>query len=155
MELIHFSDEHFMKEALKEAQKALLKDEVPVGAVIVCKNKIIARSHKLTETLNDVTAHTEMQAKYDAKNPAALKRLVSAGAKLHQFDKSILKAAYDAAMALYSDLSAKNPAWKKVYEDYAAFRDDQVLWFRFAEAGFDNFMQTGRSDPAKAASKKK
>ncbi len=92
-----------------------------------------------------------MQAKYDAKNPAALKRLVAGGAKLHVFDKTILKAAHDAAMALYSDLSAKNPAWKKVYEDYAAFRDDQHLWFRFAEAGFDNFMQTGRSGPAKAA----
>lgn len=57
-----FSDEHFMKEALKEAQKALGKDEVPVGAVVVCNNKIIARTHNLTETLNDVTAHAEMQA---------------------------------------------------------------------------------------------
>jgi TRAP-type mannitol/chloroaromatic compound transport system substrate-binding protein len=46
-----------------------------------------------------------MQAKYDAKNPAALKRLVAGGAKLHVFDKTILKAAHDAAMALYSDLS--------------------------------------------------
>ena len=94
-------------------------------------------------------AHVVMQAKYDAKNPAALKRLVAGGAKLHVFDKTILKAAHDAAMALYSDLSAKNPAWKKVYEDYAAFRDDQHLWFRFAEAGFDNFMQTGRGASAK------
>ena len=96
-------------------------------------------------------AHVVMQAKYDAKNPAALKRLVASGAKLHVFDKSILKAAHDAAMALYDDLSAKNPAWKKVYSDYAAFRDEQHLWFRFAEAGFDNFMQTGRSGPAKKA----
>lgn len=62
MELMIYSDEYFMKEALKEAQKALAKDEVPVGAVIVCKNKIIARAHNLTETLNDVTAHAEMQA---------------------------------------------------------------------------------------------
>jgi TRAP-type mannitol/chloroaromatic compound transport system substrate-binding protein len=60
-------------------------------------------------------AHVVMQSKYDAKNPAALKRLVAAGAKLHVFDKSILKAAHDAAMALYDDLSAKNPNWKKVY----------------------------------------
>ena len=103
-------------------------------------------------------AHVDMQAKYDAKNPAALKRLVASGAKLHQFDKSILIAAHDAAMQLYSDLSAKNPAWKKVYEDYAAFRDEQHLWFRFAEAGFDNFMQSGRfasKAKAKAAPKKK
>jgi tRNA(adenine34) deaminase len=51
-----------MLEALKEAQKAFEKDEVPVGAVVVCNNRIIARAHNLTETLNDVTAHAEMQA---------------------------------------------------------------------------------------------
>ena len=57
-----FSDEYFMGEALKEAQKAYEADEVPIGAVIVCRDKIIARGHNLTEKLNDVTAHAEMQA---------------------------------------------------------------------------------------------
>jgi len=57
-----FSDEHFMKEALKEAQKAFNENEVPVGAVVVCENKIIARAHNMTERLNDVTAHAEMLA---------------------------------------------------------------------------------------------
>lgn len=57
-----FDHEYFMKEALKEANKAFEKDEVPVGAVIVSNNTIIARAHNLTETLNDVTAHAEMQA---------------------------------------------------------------------------------------------
>lgn len=57
-----FSDEHFMKEALKEAHKAFEEDEVPVGAVIVCNNKVIARAHNMTEKLNDVTAHAEMLA---------------------------------------------------------------------------------------------
>ncbi|MBJ10270.1 MAG: tRNA-specific adenosine deaminase [Flavobacteriales bacterium] len=56
------SDEYYMKEALKEAKKALELDEVPVGAVIVCNNQIIARAHNFTEHLNDVTAHAEMQA---------------------------------------------------------------------------------------------
>ena len=56
------SDEYYMKEALKEAKKALESDEVPVGAVIVCNNQIIARAHNFTERLNDVTAHAEMQA---------------------------------------------------------------------------------------------
>lgn len=56
------SHEHFMKEALKEAQKAFDRDEVPVGAVIVCNDQIVAMAHNLTETLNDVTAHAEMQA---------------------------------------------------------------------------------------------
>lgn len=55
-------DEFFMKEALKEAQKALELDEVPIGAVIVCQGRIIGRGHNLTERLNDVTAHAEMQA---------------------------------------------------------------------------------------------
>jgi tRNA(adenine34) deaminase len=57
-----FSDEYFMNEALKEAVKAFERNEVPVGAVIVCGNEILARAHNLTETLNDVTAHAEMQA---------------------------------------------------------------------------------------------
>ena len=57
-----FSDESFMKEALKEAQKAFDKGEVPIGAIIVSENRIIARAHNLTEQLNDVTAHAEMQA---------------------------------------------------------------------------------------------
>ncbi|CAM1340122.1 nucleoside deaminase [Tenacibaculum amylolyticum] len=57
-----FDDVYFMKKALQEAQQAYEKGEVPVGAVIVFKNQIIARAHNLTERLNDVTAHAEMQA---------------------------------------------------------------------------------------------
>ena len=86
-------------------------------------------------------AHVDMQAKYDVKNPVALKQLVASGVKLHRFPKNMMDRAFKESMALYSDLSAKNPRWKKVYEDYANFRRDQNLWFRFAEAGFDYFMQ--------------
>ena len=68
MELSVFSNESFMREALKEAQKAFDADEVPVGAIVVCNNKIIARAHNLTERLNDVTAHAEMQAITAAAN---------------------------------------------------------------------------------------
>lgn len=68
MEFTVFSDEHYMREALKEARYALEKDEVPIGAVVVCQNRIIARAHNLTETLNDVTAHAEMQAITAAAN---------------------------------------------------------------------------------------
>lgn len=68
MSLSVFSDEHFMKEALKEAQKAFREDEVPVGAVVVCQDRIIARAHNLTQKLNDVTAHAEMQAYTSAAN---------------------------------------------------------------------------------------
>ena len=56
-----FTDEYFMKKALNEAEIAFEKGEIPVGAVIVVANKIIARSHNLTELLNDVTAHAEIQ----------------------------------------------------------------------------------------------
>jgi tRNA(adenine34) deaminase len=63
-----FSDEYFMKKALQEAELAFEKGEVPVGALIVVDNKIIARTHNLTELLNDVTAHAEMQAITSAAN---------------------------------------------------------------------------------------
>lgn len=63
-----YDDNYFMNEALKEAQKAFDADEVPVGAVVVANNKIIARAHNLTERLTDVTAHAEMQAITAAAN---------------------------------------------------------------------------------------
>jgi tRNA(adenine34) deaminase len=63
-----FSDEYFMKEALKEAGKAYSENEIPVGAVIVCKNKVIARAYNQTEKLTDVTAHAEMLAITSASN---------------------------------------------------------------------------------------
>ena len=89
-------------------------------------------------------AHTDMQAKYDARNSAALKRLVAGGTKLFRFPKDLMDGAFKESMALYSELSATNPAWKKVYEDYAVFRRDANLWFRFTEAGFDDYMQSAK-----------
>jgi TRAP-type mannitol/chloroaromatic compound transport system substrate-binding protein len=86
-------------------------------------------------------AHIDMQAKYDARNPAALKQLVATGTRLFRFPKDVMEAAFKESMGLYSDISAKNPHWKKIYEDFANFRRDENLWFRFAEAGFDDFMQ--------------
>ncbi len=69
-------DEYFMRQALNEAKAAFDKKEVPVGAVVVCKGRIIARSHNLTEMLNDVTAHAEMQAITAAANILGGKYLV-------------------------------------------------------------------------------
>src|SRR5436190_15040522 len=63
-----FTDEYFMKKALVEAQTAFEKGEIPIGAVVVIDNKVIARSHNLTELLNDVTAHAEMQSITAAAN---------------------------------------------------------------------------------------
>ena len=86
-------------------------------------------------------AATDMMAKYDARNAAALKQLIGQGAKLFPFPRDLMDAAFKEAMALYSEISAKNPAWKKVYEDYSAFRRDANLWFRFTEGTMDAFMQ--------------
>lgn len=72
-----FTDEYYMKLALQEAQDAFEKDEVPIGCVIVSNNRVIARSHNLTETLNDVTAHAEMQAITSAANFLGGKYLIN------------------------------------------------------------------------------
>ncbi|MDX9881503.1 MAG: nucleoside deaminase [Prolixibacteraceae bacterium] len=70
-----FTDEYFMKRAIQEAVAAFEKDEIPVGAVVVANNRIIARAHNLTETLTDVTAHAEMQAITAAANLLGAKYL--------------------------------------------------------------------------------
>ncbi len=89
-------------------------------------------------------AHTEMQAKYDSRNPAALKQLVASKTRLVAFPKPVLDAAFKEAMALYSEISASNPAFKKIYTDYANFRREANLWFRFTEARFDSYMQSAK-----------
>lgn len=89
-------------------------------------------------------AHIDMQAKYDARNPIALKRLVASGTKVVRFPKDVMEAAFRESQKLYSELSAKNPNWAKVYGDWVRFRNDQVMWSRFAEAGFDDFMRGQR-----------
>jgi TRAP-type mannitol/chloroaromatic compound transport system substrate-binding protein len=87
-------------------------------------------------------AHVVMQARYDARNPAALKQLVAAGTKLRPFSNEVMAEAFKHSEAVYSELSGKNEDWKKIYADYAKFRADQNLWFRFTEATFDRFMQS-------------
>jgi TRAP-type mannitol/chloroaromatic compound transport system substrate-binding protein len=101
----------------------------------------LSAEHKAMIESAAAYAHVEMQAKYDARNPAALKQLVGSGTKVLPFPKDVMDVAFREAMALYAEISAKNPNWKKVYDDYAAFRKDENLWFRFTEARFDNFMQ--------------
>ena len=85
-------------------------------------------------------AHVVMQARYDARNPAALKRLVAGGAILRPMPRPVMAAAFKAAESLYADIAAKNPNWKKIWDDWSKFRADQVLWFRVTEREFDNFM---------------
>ncbi|MGY0193771.1 TRAP transporter substrate-binding protein [Leptothrix sp. BB-4] len=87
-------------------------------------------------------AHVDMQAKYDAKNPLALKQLVGNGTKLFRLPKDVMDGAFKASNDLYEEIAGKNPNWKKVYADFVKFRAEQNLWFRFAEQGFDQYMQS-------------
>jgi len=86
-------------------------------------------------------AHVDMQAKYDARNPLALKQLAAAKVNFVPMPKDVMEAAYKASQDIYAELNAKNASWRKVYEDYARFLKDENLWFRFTEARFDSFMQ--------------
>lgn len=85
-------------------------------------------------------ANTDMMATYDAKNPAALKRLVAGGATLRPFSQEILAASYEAAKETYAEISAKNPMFKKVYDHQLAFKKDAYLWMQLSEYTFDTFM---------------
>ena len=86
-------------------------------------------------------AHIDMQAKYDARNPIALKQLVASGAKLRPFPQDMMSEAFRHATAIYEETSAKNESFRKIYADLSKFRADQNLWFRFTEGTFDRFMQ--------------
>ncbi|MDI4633358.1 TRAP transporter substrate-binding protein [Pelomonas sp. V22] len=85
-------------------------------------------------------ASSDMLAKYDALNPIALKQLYAAKTKVLPFSQAVLDASYKAAMEVFAANDARSPEWKKIYADLRNFQRDQVLWFRFAEAGFDTFM---------------
>ena len=85
-------------------------------------------------------AHTWMVSKYDAQNPKALRELVGAGTKLLPFSQPIMEASFNAANEVYAETMAKNAKFKKVYESWKQFRNDEVLWFRVVENTFDNFM---------------
>ena len=102
-------------------------------------------------------ANVHMLAKYDAKNTEALRRLISAGTQLRAFPRPVMEACLKAANELYFELSAKSPDFKKIYDPWKKFRDDQWLWFRVAENTYDNFVYSSSQPaaPAKAAPAKK
>jgi len=90
-------------------------------------------------------ANIHMVAKYDAKNTEALRRLVAAGAQLRAFPHPVMEACLKMANELYDELVVKYPEFKKIYEPWRKFRNDQFLWFRVAESSYDNFMFTATS----------
>ena len=93
-------------------------------------------------------ANVDMVAKYDAVNPAALRRLVSQGVQLRPFPREIMQASYKAANEVFDETSAKNANFKKIFEPWKKFRDDEILWFRVAEQNFDSFMATASQQAA-------
>lgn len=85
-------------------------------------------------------AHVVMQAKYDAQNPIALKRLIGNGTQLKAFNKEVLQACLKAANELYDETAATNANFKKVYEQWRKFRTDEIQWFKVAEQAFSQFV---------------
>ena len=106
-------------------------------------NALSAENKAIVECASAL-AHTTMQARYDARNPAALKRLAAGGVKILPFPKDVMDSAFKNSMELYSELNASNPKWKKIYDSYSAYRKDANLWFRFTEATFDRYMQSAK-----------
>ena len=95
--------------------------------------------------------NVRMVANYDAKNPAALRRLVAKGTKLRPFSKAILQACEKTAFELYAELNGKSAHWKRMYADWKKFRDDEYFWFRVAENSFDNYVLHSNVGAAPAA----
>ena len=91
-------------------------------------------------------AHTWMQAKYDAVNPLALKRLVANGAQLRPFPQPVMEAFFKATKDTYADTASKNADFKKALDSMVAFRGDEYLWWQVAELGFDAFMVRMRAN---------
>lgn len=85
-------------------------------------------------------ANIDMMAEYDFKNPPALRRLVGGGTKLHAYPVEMMKAAQNAAFELYEEEASKNPAFRKMYEPWKKFRAEIMLWHRFAESTYSNFV---------------
>ena len=100
----------------------------------------LPESYKAVLKAAAALANNDMTAAYDARNFAALKRLVAQGVQLRPFSREILDAAYDASFKLYHEEAAKNPAFKKIYEPWKQFRAESYQWFRVAEYNFDSYV---------------
>jgi TRAP-type mannitol/chloroaromatic compound transport system substrate-binding protein len=105
----------------------------------------LPKSYQAIVTAAAAYANVGVQAKYDARNPAALKRLISGGAVLEPFSQSIMEASLKYSKEVYDETSAANPDFKKVYESMAAFRGEEYLWWQVAEYGYDTFMIRNRT----------
>jgi TRAP-type mannitol/chloroaromatic compound transport system substrate-binding protein len=111
----------------------------------IAKWNALPKSYQSIVTSASHVANTWMMAKYDAGNPAALKRLVAGGAQLRPFSQPILEACLKAANEVYAETSAANADFKKVYDSMMPFRNDQYLWWQVAEYTYDTFLIRARA----------
>ncbi|KRI00183.1 TRAP transporter substrate-binding protein [Curvibacter sp. PAE-UM] len=102
-----------------------------------------AENQAIVDAATAVAAR-DMTAKYDARNPLALKRLVAAKTQLKPFSKEIMDAGYKAAMEVFAEHEAKSPEFKKIHQDMRAFQRDQILWARFSEFRYDGYMSSAK-----------
>ena len=106
----------------------------------IAKWEELPKSYKAIVTAAAGAANVEETGRYDARNPQAIKRLVSAGAQLRPFSQPIMEACLKASNEIYADISSKNADFKKVYDNMVAFRNDEYLWWQVAEYTYDTFM---------------
>jgi TRAP-type mannitol/chloroaromatic compound transport system substrate-binding protein len=100
----------------------------------------LPKTYQAIVTAAAAYANVRMQARYDAVNPGALRRLVAGGAQLRPFSQEIMQACFKAADEVYAEKSASNADFKKIYENMKAFRGEEYLWFQVTDGTYDNFM---------------
>jgi len=100
----------------------------------------LPKSYQAIVTAAAGFANVEEQARYDARNPQALKRLVANGVQLRPFSQAVMEACLKASNEVNAETSAANPSYKKVWDSIVAFRRDEYLWWQVAEYGYDSFM---------------
>jgi TRAP-type mannitol/chloroaromatic compound transport system substrate-binding protein len=125
----------------------------PQLSVIVNAKKFaeLPKSYQAAIEAAAAESNVFMVARYDAKNPDALRRLVAGGAQLRAFPRAVMEACEKAAFELYGELAGKSKHWARIYPGWKKFRDDQYLWFRVAEFAYDSFAY--RPPAAKAPAK--
>jgi TRAP-type mannitol/chloroaromatic compound transport system substrate-binding protein len=109
-------------------------------AIAASKWAELPKAYQAVVTAAAALANADMQARYDSKNPAALKRLVGTGTQLRPFPQDILEASFKASLDIYDELSGQNGNFKKVHDAYMTFRNDEYLWWQVAEYSYDNFL---------------
>lgn len=115
--------------------------------VNIKKWEALPKAYKAALEAACAESNVHMLARYDAKNPEALRRLVAGGAQLRAFPRPVMEAAQKAAFELYDELAAKSKHFRRIYDGWLKFRADQFLWFRVAEISYDNFVFTSAVRP--------